>query len=316
MTPVHVGGGAESRNGNSPPRVRKVRVHVPRLVGSSEDFDTLATLWNEVLGHGKARFLFDFKNCEFLRPNAVIVLGGLIRRIERLGGEWELLVNTMHQSVHINLAQNNFIRSMGGNIHPWSGQSIHYREDPVENKNAIVNGYLKPQWIGKGWINISRELQNELASQFWEIYANAFEHSQSDIGVFSCGQRYPNSKELVLVVADFGVGIPFNARRQGHHGFDGAAAMNWAFTSGTTSASLPSPIPRGIGLDLLKDFIRKNAGTLEIYSHEGYALIDASKEIYQHLQNFFGGTLVQVRLSCDDHYYQLSRERVAPKSYF
>ncbi len=45
-----------------------------------------------------------------------------------------------------------------------------------------------------------------------EIYANAFEHGRTDIGVFSCGQHYPKLGELKLTVIDFGVGIPRNVR--------------------------------------------------------------------------------------------------------
>jgi uncharacterized membrane protein len=89
--------------------------------------------------------------------------------------------------------------------------------------------------------------------------------------------------------------------------------MRWAFVRGTSTARSLSP--RGIGLDLLKDFIRKNGGQLEIYSHDGYARIDAAAENYQNLPVYFEGTLAQARLHCDDKYYALSNE-LSSEPYF
>jgi hypothetical protein len=108
---------------------------------------------------------------------------------------------------------------------------------------------------------------------------------------------------LVLAVADFGVGIPSNARWHGNSNFTGKEAMELAFYPGTTSASHSTGAPRGMGLDLLKSFIRVNHGTLTIYSHDGYACIDGSEEIYQTPPVFFEGARVQVTLRCDDTYY-------------
>lgn len=63
-----------------------------------------------------------------------------------------------------------------------------------------------------------------------------------------------------------------------------------------------------MGLDLLKEFVRQAKGCLQVYSHDGYARVDANGETYQDLLRFFEGTLVQVRLHCDDTAYVLSNE--------
>jgi len=104
----------------------------------------------------------------------------------------------------------------------------------------------------------------------WEIYSNAFEHSSTDIGVFSCAQHYRSRNDLILSAVDFGRGIPENVRlflRRQHvdeesvSKLSGAACLKWAFERGNSTCT--EGIARGLGLDLLKEFVRVNRGKLE-----------------------------------------------------
>jgi hypothetical protein len=79
------------------------------------------------------------------------------------------------------------------------------------DKEDLIH-YLKMKWIGRGWVQVSPLLRDVIVGTVWEVYANAFEHSQSEIGVLSCGQHYPKLDLLKLTVLDFSVGIPFNVR--------------------------------------------------------------------------------------------------------
>lgn len=67
-------------------------------------------------------------------------------------------------------------------------------------------------------------------------------------------------------------------------------------------------ITGGIGLDILKQFVKLNGGKLEIFSHNGYAIIDQCNESYQVKKTFFKGTLVNITLKCDESYYCLERD--------
>jgi hypothetical protein len=84
--------------------------------------------------------------------------------------------------------------------------------------------------------------------------------------------------------------------------------MCWAFERGTSTAQRPASA-RGLGLDLLKEFIRASGGRMEVFSHDGYARVDDGGESYETLRAFFEGTLVQVCLRCDDRCYRLSNEQ-------
>jgi len=179
-----------------------------------------------------------------------------------------------------------------------------------QDKIALVD-YLKTHWLGHGWVHVSERLRDEIVGRVWEIYANAFEHGQSPIGIFSCGQHYPKQHELKLTVVDFGVGIPSNVRMFFKHdaraqSLSAASCLKWAFQRGTTTK--PNGTSRGMGLDLLKEFVKLNKGKIEIFSHEGYAIIDSKREEFLNRSTFFEGTLINITFIRDESYYHLASE--------
>lgn len=277
-------------------------INIPTINDELNDFDHLFKLWHQ-LNQNYIEVTFDFSQCRFLRPNAVAFLGGLIRLIESRQGKVTINTNTLHPYVRVNLQQNGFLRIFCDDKEPWMGNSVPYREDKEQTKDTLVD-YLKEEWLGRDWVHIGQQLQNLIVSTVWEIYANAFEHGKTDIGVFTCGQRYPNLNELKLTVVDFGVGIPHNVRdflQQTNLATD--KALKWAFQPGTTTRQ--SEVTGGIGLDWLKSFVKKNQGKLEIFSHDGYVMINENQENYRMRETFFEGTLVNITLKCDESYYSL-----------
>jgi hypothetical protein len=83
-------------------------------------------------------------------------------------------------------------------------------------------------------------------------------------------------------------------------------ALEWAFQPGTTTRT--GNVTGGIGLDYLKQFVHINKGKLQILSHDGCATIDEKQEIYVRTQTFFGGTLANITLLCDESRYALDFE--------
>jgi hypothetical protein len=288
----------------------RIVIKVPTLDDKRLDFEQLFSLWSQTNGYF-GEVMFDFSECYFLRPNAVAFLGGLARLIESRMGEvvfdWSTLQN---KAVMMNLRQNGFAETFGDPTPGWSGNSIPYREDGVLDQDVIMD-YLTLHWLGRGWVQVSPRLRDAIAGRMWEIYNNAFEHAGSQIGVFSCGQYFRNKKELILSVVDFGQGIAANVRNYlitdpRAANLSSAACLHWAFQQGTTTR--PNGAPRGVGLDLLKDFIRVNHGKLEVYSNEGYGIIDHMGERFENQSISFEGTLFHITLQCDARYYQFANE--------
>lgn len=296
----------------------EITLKIPTINDEPYDFDKLFKLWAQV-NDDFLDVTFDFSHCSFLRHNAVAFLGGLARLIEERHGkvtfDWSTLKNNW---VRTNLAQNGFIEAFGGNSGSWTGNSIPYRGDLQQDKTPLVD-YLKTKWLGRGWVHVSERLRDAIVGRVWEIYANAFEHGKSPIGIFSCGQYYPTHRELKLTVVDFGVGIPSNVRlylknEPRAQSLSAATCLKWAFKRGTTTK--PNGTSRGMGLDLLKDFVKLNKGKLEVFSHEGYAIIDSNTEQFVNRTTFFEGTLVNITFICDESDYHIASEHVDEEPLF
>jgi hypothetical protein len=86
----------------------------------------------------------------------------------------------------------------------------------------------------------------------------------------------------------------------------GAACLKWAFGRGNSTST--GGVARGVGLDLLKEFVRINQGKLEVYSNDGYAIIDVNGERYENNDIYFEGTVVHITLRCDEKLYRFSDE--------
>jgi signal transduction histidine kinase len=193
------------------------------------------------------------------------------------------------------------LASFGGPDEPWEGNSIPYREDTHEDGKAIT-AYLRDQWLGRGWVDVSSLLRDEIISRVVEIYDNAFSHARSPVGITSCGQHFPRLHELTLTAADFGVGIPSTVRAfLRRPDMSAAEAIRWALLSGTTTK--PTDISRGLGLDLLKTFVKSHKGRLEIFSDGGRAVINEYVENYVDHDPSFEGTLVNIIIRCDETLY-------------
>lgn len=281
------------------------RLYIPTIAEDPWSYIRLFALWRQVKGEGP-HFLIDFSQCTFLGQSGVAFLGGLIRSIEQRGGEVTVDWSTLRSDIKMNLAQNGFLSVFQGGLEPWKGNSIPYREDPELDKDRLVE-YLADRWLGRDWVHLSDGLRYALAARVCEIYVNAFEHSDSRIGVFSCGQHYPRLRMVRLTAVDFGVGIPCNVRGfAGNRNIHASSAMKWAFQRGTTTR--PGSSGGGVGLDLLKGLVRLNGGALQVFSHEGYAVLLSQSERYEERNKNFEGTMVTISLRCDQRHYRLTTE--------
>jgi hypothetical protein len=249
---------------------------------------------------------FDFSGCDFLRPNAVAFLGGLARFIELHGGRLELDLASMKEPIKNNLQKNGFINYFDKDSSSSydMGNTVPYYEYLEPDDNHFLE-YLDRHWLGRNWVSVSSELKDKIISTVSEIYLNVFEHSDSNIGMFTCGQYFPNLKQLHLTIVDFGVGIPVKVKShsQDKAKYSDSECMEWAFQYGTTTRTNS---PGGNGLHLLKNFIISNKGKLSVFSLNGYTCVDASGETHICFEETFLGTFVNISIMCDGKFYDLS----------
>jgi hypothetical protein len=288
---------------------KKKIICIPTLGDSPADFAKLCQISSEVSKSGAVSF--NFSQCEALHPNAIAFIGGIARLIESrnciASFEWETLQNPDLESL---LSGNGFTKAFKHSYKEIGEHSILYREDKQLSMDSIMD-YLADGWLGRGWVVVSNRLKNAIVGKIWEIYNNAFEHSKTPIGVFSCGQHFEAANELILSVVDFGCGIPtlvknFLSEARRAERLKDPSCLRWAFQRGNSTSS--GGVAKGLGLDLLKEFIGLNQGKLEIYSNKAYGLIDGENERYEKLDSPFEGTMVHITLRCDENLYQFKDE--------
>lgn len=290
-------------------------IEIPSIGDEPVDFKTIFAII-DIAKASREDICFEFRRCKSLKPNAVALLGGLVRSLEAQGKKitfrWDSLKD---EPLRETLRQNGFLNYFGQISQTPLENAIPYREDFIKNMDSAekmnsIMDYLIDLWIGRGWVQVSKKLKNEIVGKVWEIYSNAFEHGKDGIGVFTCGEHIKN--DLILTVVDFGKGIPVKVREffKADSDVDMALSTNclkWAFQPGHTTSC--DNIARGLGLDFLKEFIILNHGKLEIYSNDGYVLIEKEDIEYSDKLTFFDGTVVHITLRCDENlYYQFTDE--------
>jgi hypothetical protein len=282
-------------------------IQVPSLGDKMTDFKALFLMAKEVVSTNENIF-FDFYQCNELRPNAVALLGGIARLAESKGKKACFSWDSLQDGPRAVLYQNGFAQAFGHLQTLPLQDAIPYREDRFMKPDPILD-YLSDSWLSRGWVHVSRGLRDAIVGKMWEIYNNAFDHSQTSIGVFSCGEHIQD--DLILTVVDFGSGIPAKVRnflrsdpRSGQ--LESASCLRWAFQPGNSTCV--EGIPRGLGLDLLKNFVELNRGKLEVYSNDGYVRIDEQGVRYDSQSIPFEGTVVHITLRCDKKLYRLGHE--------
>ncbi len=293
-------------------------IHVPTIHDSYADFQSLFRIRNSIPMIPGETVVFDFTRCRFLMQSGVALLGALARDLQARSQPVQFNWHSLDPAIRANLAQNGFIEAFGGTEHSWSGNSIPYREDRYKDSRGLMD-YLKQYWLGRGWVGVSPPLRNSIVGRVWEIYENAFTHSRTVGGVFTCGQHYPRKQQLALTVAEFGIGIAKSVQDYYKTQFETIVgswepayqlqdeeALEVAFQRGFSTR--PQGEAAGMGLDLLKEFVRLNGGTLQVFSNLSYAHFDGKGETYCRQATSFQGTVVNITIICDQRYYCLAGE--------
>ena len=151
-------------------------------------------------------------------------------------------------------------------------------------------------------------LLKRFRTSIFEIYANSCEHSDSTCGVFACGQTYPKQKSVDFTIADAGIGIARNIERAFGVPIPPDYALIWALRQGTTTRK-SSSIPGGIGLHIIRQFIKLNGGRLLVISDRGYWEMKGEQTELKTFKYPFPGTVVTIEINTDDkHSYCLESE--------
>lgn len=199
------------------------------------------------------------------------------------------------------LTRNGFLRNYG-----WPEQADNYgttiaykRFEPNESKSfaEYINAHMVERGIPKMTLTLDKMFKRSLL----EIFTNSATHSETLFGIFACGQSFPKQHRLDFSVVDLGIGFRQNIANKRNILFNSLDAIKWAISERNTSKLAEvDKIPGGLGLKLLREFIRKNEGRIQIISDSGYWEENKGNESYRSLPGTFPGTMVNIEINTAD----------------
>lgn len=206
------------------------------------------------------------------------------------------------------LRKNGFLTNYGrASIPDTYGTTIPYHRFETKDERYFAK-YIESELITRSELPaMSQGLTKKFRESIFEIFSNAVIHSDTTLGIFSCGQYFPKANRLVFSVADLGIGMKSNIKNKMGLDLSPVNAIEWAINGCNTTKK--GPIPGGIGLKLLNNFIKKNKGTMIIVSDQGYWELNNDQLCLTQLDYAFPGTIVTIEIDTSDtRSYVLSSE--------
>lgn len=239
----------------------------------------------------------DFSYCDFFEANMAAPLYAVVSRMrDELN---DVSLTNLTSSLETILRKNHFLtKFQKTSLIDTNHTTVPFKIFKLQAGEQFFE-YLEFYMHGKGIPTMSEGLTKRFRQSLFEIFQNAAMHSKSESGIFTCGQFFPYKQRLDFTIADAGIGIREKVRRYtGNAKMSSCAAIEWALTEGNTTKT--GNQPGGLGLKLLKDFIRMNKGKLQIVSRYGYYQFSATGDNCIKLDHDFPGTCINIEINTQD----------------
>ncbi|TAE80966.1 MAG: ATP-binding protein [Bacteroidetes bacterium] len=160
------------------------------------------------------------------------------------------------------------------------------------------NNYVVDELIGRTELPKMSELVREkMTEAIYEIFVNAQIHSESK-NIYTCGQFFPREDKIEFTIVDTGIGFKKKVNDRFNSNLSSIQAIEWATKDKHTTKI---EVTGGIGLALLKEFIEKNGGKMQIISDDGFYQFSRQGEDMQIFNGSFPGTIVNLQFRTNDN---------------
>lgn len=260
-------------------------------------FSHLARLYYETKDSLYEDIKIDMERSSWFAADMCAAFGAILYR---LGDNLNTvtLINIQKQIEDI-LLKNGFLRHYGRESIPdrW-GTTIPYKRFETKDSRYFIE-YIENEFVNRSEIpEMPLRLLKKFRESIFEIFNNSVHHSDTKLGVFSCGQFFPNRDELNFMLVDLGIGIPQKVRSYTKdQTIEPEEAIEWATKEKHTTKH---KIPGGLGLKLLCEFIDWNGGSVQIVSDKGYWCRENKRTSKNRLDHPFPGTAVNIKILTED----------------
>jgi len=269
-------------------------IQLPHRIGSNQQgFASLANIYQQVKPCQFETIQLDFQNTTWFDANMLAMLGAIMEsawtndfNIVNLSPEQEKIFKKTRYSY------------FGGESLPDRYQTtVEYRKSKVSEIGSFEK-YLEKKLLAHTELpTMSVLLRKKIKESILEIFNNAKMHGDCEF-VFSCGQYYPRKGRLDFTIVDIGNTIRKNVRDYLRRKISSKKAIEWAVSECNTTRK--GNIPGGLGFTLIRDFLRKNGGKIQVASANGYWYEKGCTSESEELNDFFRGTVVNLEFNVND----------------
>ena len=280
---------------------------LPTVRSSFKGFERLGQLASSTRDLEFDELILDMSEVKVFDAHMAAPLGAILARVADAFNAVDIV--DVPDRVEKKLRKNRFLtRYRYEPLRAARRTAMPFRRLHLLSGQGAFENYVE-QWLGrKGMPEMSRRARRAFKRKVFEIYQNAVIHSESDIGVFVCGQSFPRKKRLDFTIADAGIGIRETVRRYFENDRIGSVgSMRWALAPHNTTKR--DRLPGGLGLQLLKDFTRMNGGKIQIASRFGFYEYSDGDDNFRKMSADFPGTAVTIEVNtADESTYSLADE--------
>lgn len=280
-------------------------VKLPKRFTRETMYEFIELIIDKDMNPRGSEITFDFTSLRFIRPVGVTVLSNLIGKLHKQGSKITFKCpepNRANRKCPIAFLDDSmfFKHYLNETLDAFS--SLRSTTLPLENVSYSGSfEYLEKtmQWLANR-LYLSKKSLADIEICLKEVFNNINDHSLENIGsVFV--QHYPNEREVMIAISDFGVGIPHNMRKL-YPSLTDEQTLVKAIQHGITTKS--SPRNSGAGLDtLMHNVVVNNKG--KVYIHSNHGILNCTYNNFgmsvvpQISFGFYPGTLLEIVFRTD-----------------
>jgi hypothetical protein len=286
-------------------------IRIPKSLKTDiEGFGFLTNLYYEIKGNKKV--VLDFSECTWLEANLCAILGSIVHiyknqkvqfKIENIDNQ-SFLKNTFENNGFLNLFEKR------GNLpidkrHSGIPFSIYDMKNENEFEDYIYKYILSASKIPE----MSEGAKRKIFRSIFELFQNSVMHSGAE-ELYVCGQYYTNKGRMALTMVEYGNTFKQNVSNHSPNyiNYSGVDCLNWAVKSGNTTKSKTEA--GGLGLDIIREFLKLNQGKLQINSADGYWEEKKGAIFVSECEYDFPGSIVNIEFNLRDKNSYITKEEL------
>lgn len=288
------------------------------LYTNREGYNSLARLFDQVIHSSEDEISISFNYTTWFEANLCAVLGAMIRILED-DYKYKIELIEIPSDIQSILTRNGFIGNINYSNIDFSKETVVTFQQFAPNHDSDFNNYLlRELLVKKDFPKHTSSLRKRICTSIFEVFENARTHGKCE-WIHTCGQYYPQKRPACfdITIVDAGKTIYKNVNEyfQGKATFSASDAIHWAIQYGNTTKKDQTG---GLGLDLLKEFVKLNKGKIQIVSATGYWEFTEGQTNASEMDYYFPGTIVTIEFNFDDtSFYMLKEElNVTPDNIF